>query len=218
MYYAPPVDRRSRYVGLAVVGALHVALIWAAATMVRSNGSALIPEVLTTEIIQEVPPPPEEPPPPPPEIEIDLAPMPDMVVLPEIVFDTPPPPTTITQVAKVETIPDTRPVVPAKGTEPVKKASVVTQPELPSRLTKPDYPRRSTQLNEEGITTMRICVNAKGRVTEASVTESSGSERLDAAAVDWVTALRGIKPKKIDGKAVDGGCMILPLEWEITEP
>ena len=65
---------------------------------------------------------------------------------------------------------------------------------------------------------MRICVNAKGRVTEATVTESSGSERLDAAAVDWVNELRGIKPKKIDGKAVDGGCMILPLEWEITEP
>lgn len=214
MYYQPPVDRRSRYVGFAIVGVLHVGLIWAAANMVQNHGGPKIPDVMTTEIIQDIPPPPDEPPPPPPDIEIDLAPMPDMVVLPEIVFDTPQP-TAIQQVAQVETVTETKPIIPAKATEQVRKASVVVQPEMPSRLVKPEYPRRSRQLNEEGTTTMRVCVNAKGRVSDATVTESSGSERLDEASLIWVKALKGFKPKKVDGKAVDGGCVILPLEWEI---
>jgi len=214
MYYQPPVNRRSRYVGLAVVGGLHVVLIWAAANMVQNHGGPKIPDVMTTEIIQDIPPPPDEPPPPPPDIEVDLAPMPDMVVLPEIVFDTPQP-TAIQQVAQVENLTETKPIIPAKATEPARKASVVIQPEMPSRLVKPDYPRRSRQLNEEGITSMRVCVNAKGRVSDATITESSGSERLDEASLVWVKELRGFKPKKVDGKAVDGGCMILPLEWKI---
>lgn len=218
MYYAAPVDKRSRYVGFAIVGILHVGLIWAAANFVRTQGGSILPDVLTTEIIQDVPPPPEEPPPPPPpEIDIDLTPMQDMVVLPEIVFDSPPPDSAIQNVAMVDTVPETRPATPAPTPAPPPKApGVVTQPGFPDRLTKPDYPRRSRQLNEEGVTTMRVCVDARGRVSEATLTESSGSERLDEASLSWIKTVRGFKPKKIDGKAVDGGCMLLPLAWEIT--
>lgn len=218
MYYSPPVDKRSRYVGLAFVGIFHLGLFWAVIHFVRTESHARGPEVLTTEIIQEVPPPPEEPPPPPPDIDIDLAPVPDMVVLPEIVFDTPPVETAIQQVALVDKVPETRPPAPAPTPTPVpaKSPGVVTQPGFPDRLTKPDYPRRSRQLNEEGVTTMRVCVDARGRVSEATLTESSGFPRLDEASIDWVKTVRGFKPKKIDGKAVDGGCMILPLEWDIT--
>lgn len=216
MYYTAPVNRRSRYIGFAVVGALHVGLIWAAATMVRSHGGSLIPDVLTTEIIQELPPPPEEPPPPPPEVDIELAPMPDMVVLPEIIYDTPSE-TSIQNITLVETVPETRPLPITPKAEPVAQPRSVVQPSFPERLEKPEYPRRSRQLNEEGITTMRVCVTAKGRVSDASLIESSGWDRLDEASLVWVRELRGFKPKKVDGKAVDGGCMILPLEWKIEK-
>ncbi len=216
MYYTAPAKRRSRYIGFAVVGVLHVGLIWAAATMVRSHGGPLIPDVLTTEIIQELPPPPEEPPPPPPEVDVELAPMPDMVVLPEIIFDTPVD-TSIQQITQVETVPETRPQPITPKAEPAPQPRSVVQPSFPEHLEKPEYPRRSRQLNEEGITTMRVCVNAKGRVSDATIVESSGWERLDEAALVWVRDLRGFKPKKVDGKAVDGGCMILPLEWKIEK-
>lgn len=219
MYYTMSTQGRPKYVGIAVVVLLHLGLIWAAIHMIRSHGEARQTDVLTTEIIQDVPPPPEEePPPPPPEVDIELAPMPDMVVLPEIVFDTPPPPAAIQQVAHVDTVPDVQPPAPAPTPAPEPKPpGVVKQPGLPKRLVKPDYPRRSRQLNEEGTTTMRVCINENGRVSEANVTQSSGSQRLDDAALTWVRGLRGFQPKTIDGKAVDGGCMLLPLEWEITD-
>lgn len=217
MYYAPPVDRRSRFVGLAIVGALHLALIIAAINFVRTNSEANVPDVLTTEIIQDVPPPTDEPPPPPPpDINIDLAPMPDTVLLPEIVFDAPQT-TAIQQVTRAETVPEVRPPpvqVPVEA-PPAAAPGIVTQPSLPRRITKPEYPRRARQLNEEGITTMRVCIDARGRVSDATVTESSGYPRLDEASLVWARNLRGFTPKKIDGKEVDGGCVILPLEWVI---
>ena len=218
MYYAASPDRRPRLVGLLLVGGLHLGLIIAAVNFVRTSGDAKLPDVLTTEIIQDIPPPPEEPPPPPPpDIDIDLAPMKDTVILPEIVFDTPPQPNAISEIAMANEVPDVRPPPgPAVDTKPAAQPATITQPGLPKRLAKPDYPRRSRQLNEEGITTLRVCVDAKGRVAEAAVVESSGFDRLDEASLVWVRALKGFTPKKVNGSAVDGGCMVLPLEWDIT--
>jgi protein TonB len=50
----------------------------------------------------------------------------------------------------------------------------------------PKYPTRSARLREEGATGVHIRVEESGRVTEVRVTRSSGSRRLDDAAIDAV--------------------------------
>lgn len=50
----------------------------------------------------------------------------------------------------------------------------------------PDYPAASIRGNEEGATLLEVCVAANGRVTSASVAQSSGHVRLDDAALKWV--------------------------------
>jgi protein TonB len=50
----------------------------------------------------------------------------------------------------------------------------------------PKYPTRSVRLREEGATGVHIRVEESGRVAEVKVTRSSGSARLDDAAIDAV--------------------------------
>ena len=47
----------------------------------------------------------------------------------------------------------------------------------------PRYPETSAGLEEQGNTGVRICVDESGRVTQVKVTRSSGSRRLDGAAI-----------------------------------
>jgi protein TonB len=54
----------------------------------------------------------------------------------------------------------------------------------------PAYPRLSVRLSEEGAVLLRITVGADGAVRAVAVVESSGSERLDGAAVECVRGWR----------------------------
>ena len=51
------------------------------------------------------------------------------------------------------------------------------------RAVKPDYPARSIQRHETGQVNVRVVVDATGRVHDARITQSSGFERLDEAAL-----------------------------------
>jgi len=55
---------------------------------------------------------------------------------------------------------------------------------------KPDYPRAARNRGIEGTVYVRVLVNARGRVDEAEVDESSGNAALDTAAVDAVEGWR----------------------------
>lgn len=215
MYYTQKSQGSGRVTGIVFVTAFHAAL-FAGLLFIKRDEVAKILEPMTTEIIEQVEIPEEEPPPPPPLEEIDLAPPPDQVVLPEIQFDTPPPPSAITQVTMAT---DPAPPAPKPGPVTPKPAppGIKTSCNLPKRIEKPPYPSRSERLNEEGITTMRVCVTAKGRASEAVVTQGSGYQELDDAAVKWAMGLRNMQPAKVDGQAVDGCCMVVPLAWEIEE-
>lgn len=50
----------------------------------------------------------------------------------------------------------------------------------------PRYPSRSARLREEGATAVHVRVDESGRVAEVKLTRSSGSKRLDSAAIDAV--------------------------------
>jgi TonB family protein len=67
------------------------------------------------------------------------------------------------------------------------------------------YPSASARLGEAGTATVRVCVDAKGKLTEEpSVQESSGTPRLDEGAVKLAKAGSGhYRPTTENGSAVN---------------
>lgn len=84
--------------------------------------------------------------------------------------------------------------------------AVVPATELRYRATQsPDdfYPTTSIQLQEEGTSVVRVCVAPSGRLEGAPVIErSSGSRRLDLAAMQWAREALEFTPATRNGAAV----------------
>jgi hypothetical protein len=78
------------------------------------------------------------------------------------------------------------------------------------------YPSISKWKLEQGITTVRVCVDANGRLTgEPTTAESSGSARLDVAARQLAKAGSGYyRPTLEDGRAVDS-CYSFRVRFEL---
>lgn len=71
------------------------------------------------------------------------------------------------------------------------------------RSTDEFYPPTSVTLQEEGVAVVRVCVGANGRIEGRPVVEAtSGSRRLDAAAVDWARQALQFTPATRDGQPV----------------
>jgi protein TonB len=127
----------------------------------------------------------KEPPPPPPELK---APPPPFVPPPDIVIqtDAPPPQTAITTQSQIKVAP---------------------RLSAPFTIGKPhtcmqDYPPISVRLGEQGTTTLGFTINAEGRVENAHIITSSGSERLDNAALSCVGNWKYGPAKNDAGQAV----------------
>ncbi len=67
--------------------------------------------------------------------------------------------------------------------------------------TAPNYPLPSRRMNESGIALLRVELDPEGRVSAAAVAASSGSARLDAAALAAVKTWR-CNPARRNGEAV----------------
>jgi TonB family protein len=67
-----------------------------------------------------------------------------------------------------------------------------------SPLSQPSYPALSRRMGEEGRATLKLLVSATGEVSQAHISESTGSPRLDAAALE-VTRTWKFMPGKVDG-------------------
>ena len=92
---------------------------------------------------------------------------------------------------------------------------VRSRPSLLSRET-PSYPPSAIRTNSEGISTLDVCVDAKGRVTSATIISGSGHAVLDNAALKWVRSAR-FTPGKLDGvpQLVCGHNVI--YEWNLED-
>ena len=76
---------------------------------------------------------------------------------------------------------------------------------------KPPYPKRSWQLHEQGKVVVRVWIGTDGQASQASVTSSSGFERLDLAAVNAALAWRYV-PGKRAGVA-EAMWFDIPVDW-----
>ncbi|HVT37123.1 MAG TPA: energy transducer TonB, partial [Nevskiaceae bacterium] len=77
----------------------------------------------------------------------------------------------------------------------------------------PSYPSASLRRREEGTVMMAFHIDPSGHVTGQRIDKSSGSPRLDQAAVDAIVKCR-FMPAQADGEAVDSWAS-LRFVWKL---
>ena len=172
----------SRLPALIASTALVIISGWALSAGLANALVEKLPEVIQVNVLKDKIEK-KEPPPPPPEMK---APPPPFVPPPDIVIQTEAPPTnTITTQSKQPTPP------PISSPASIGKPHVCLQ----------DYPAISVRLGEQGTTTIGFTITADGHVENVHVVNSSGSERLDNAAVNCAGSWR-YKPAVRDNNPV----------------
>jgi protein TonB len=167
-----------RAISVGVVALIHVVAIYALATGLASQLVQKGLEEIKAEVVQEKPPDmPKTPPPPPPELQ---KPPPPFVPPPDINLQTEAPtPNTITQVTTAITPPP--PPAPKAAQPPA-----ITAPASvgrPHSCAERFYPPLANRLQHQGTTTIGFTIQPDGSVTNVHVTESSGHDELDQAAI-----------------------------------
>jgi protein TonB len=205
MYYA---TKRSN-TKTRVAGVVGVVLGLGVSGYALANGLGIIEtnERIETEVvmIEELDEVVEEEPPPPP-VDVDLPPPPPQVILPDFVFDTPPPQeNAVRQVQAVANpAPPPPPAPPAAKPAPPPRPAVApkaNQRRFDEMLSK-DYPTSAIRKKQEGEVRLSMCMSAEGRASDVKVIRSSGVEALDEAAVKGMSKLPFTPAKDGDGKPV----------------
>lgn len=179
-------QKRGHPTALAVVILMHGAAIGTLALAKMEVISNPFKPIKIIDIKEALPPPPE----PQPKVE-------KVQPTQEVVIDRPPPivdmakPGPVTEWKPLPTptlvIPDPGPTIvlpradPPTPPEPKKLEPARAKANLASYVSDADYPSAAIRNEDEGTTRFRLGVGRDGRVTECTVTASSGSSALDSA-------------------------------------
>lgn len=202
MYYATKRNNTTtRAIGLAgVVVAL------GGSGYALANGLGLIenkvPEASEVVIIEELEEVVEDEPPPPP-VDVDLPPPPPQVILPDFVFDTPPPQeNAVRQVQAVAEPVKVQPPAAKPAPPPLPPVRPKADQRRFDEMLNKEYPDAAIRKKQEGEVRLSMCMSADGRASQVKVIRSSGVESLDQAAVKGMAKLRFTPAKDGAGKAV----------------
>jgi protein TonB len=110
--------------------------------------------------------------------------------------------------------PRTGPAEPGANVPPPRKSVRIAPKILPAAP--PPYPAAQIRLKQEGNSGLSVCIDANGRVSSASLASSSGSDKLDEAALKWVRSAR-FKPATVDGapQPICGHSVV--YEWRLQD-
>jgi len=156
-----------RLPALAASTLIVVGFAWALSSGLAQTLIEKLPDEIKIDVLKEKIEK-KEPPPPPPELK---APPPPFMPPPDIIIQSDAPSTnTITTQSKVAT------------KDLISSPASIGKPHFCGN----DYPAISKRLGETGTTTIGLMITAEGHVENVHVITSSGSERLDNAAVGCV--------------------------------
>lgn len=183
MAYADQSMSRSRVTALVIVALIHIVLGYALVTGLAYEAAKKVIQKVTTVDIKkdepkkEPPPPPPKPkeaPPPPvaPPVKINVATTPPQIQT----VVTPPPPAPIILAPPPVVAPPPPPPPPR-----VAAHGAIPKNNPGSWATTDDYPARALREERAGTTGFQVTVGPDGRVTDCTVTSSSGSPDLDEA-------------------------------------
>lgn len=197
---------------LFLIAGLHAVLFYGLITTLSHTHALATPPNLQNHPVNPVPP--EKSPPPAMEMKgwtIDVQ---------KLVVDVPP---------KIDVEDDATTQIVEKSPEPY---SPPLPPETPAHVvqqvgggpgagfpeTADFYPSLSIHLGEEGISTVRVCVDAKGRLTsEPTTVKGSGSARLDAGALKLARAGSGhYRATTEDGQPVNS-CYSFGVRFQLKK-
>ena len=192
----------SKLVGIIIVVAIHVAAI-AALVATLASGQILkqLQEIKASVEAQKEPP--KAPPPPPPDL---AKPPPPVAIVPEFQVQTEAPP-------PIQTVKQAPPPPPPAKTTAI--APTALEPIVRTH-TKPPYPTISQRLGEQGTSEMVVGINTEGSVSDCKITKSSGSERLDKAACEYVQGHWRWKPPSKDGQPTTAQTAV-SMVWNLKD-
>lgn len=204
----------NRMVALGLVGLLHVGLGYAFITGLALKAvKAIVNPIEAVNVKEEAPPPDEPPPPPPKDIEI-----PPYVPPPEV--------SVVSEAAPTITVQQTQPQPePPRFTPPAPKAppAPVLSPPTPATakgrgntFSDDDFPDASRRAEEQGVTRVSYVIDATGKVSNCTVTQSSGSPRLDDATCKIIMRRFRFNPATRDGEPVSE-TKSQPVRWQLKD-
>lgn len=206
--FAPPpsVFGLSRNVVIASgVIVFHAAALWALQSgLLRRAAEVVIPVEILSQFVEPPKPKVDPPPPPPPPPKVAKAPPPPR---PQAIRESKPTPAPQAPVGTTE--PPPPPAPPAAPTPPAPPALPPAPPappavQLPSsnadylQNPKAVYPAMSKRLGEQGKVIVKVLVGVDGLPKSAEVKKSSGFDRLDEAAIEYIMKCRFV-PGKVNG-------------------
>jgi protein TonB len=193
----------SKLTGLVIVIAIHVLAVLGLITALASGQiMKQLQNIQATVDRQKVPP--KAPPPPPPDM---VKPPPPTAIIPTITLapEAPPP---------VQTAPKPPPA-PPKAEAPPPPPPTELKPIMRTH-TAPPYPTISQRLGEQGTTTMEVSINTEGSLSDCKITKSSGSDRLDQAACEWIKGHWKWQPPTQLGKTVEAKTLV-SFKWDLKD-
>ena len=188
---------QQRVFGIAFAIAMEVGIVYALLVTLDVVEAPKLPTVL--KIVNVAPLPKDNDPPPPP---LPIFEPPQAVVIEPVVTLIYDPPTPTTSISVPPPLPPAQPT--PQRVEPAPTPPVVLTPAkaIASTHTIPEYPPISRRLREQGTLRLKLTIDEKGIVAQATVVNSSGAQRLDEAAVNWVKSHWRYTPAMQGTKAV----------------
>ncbi len=201
---APRISRNMAIVSSVLV--FHAAALWALQSgLVRKAVEIIVPVEMLSQLIE---PPKPKPPPPAPPAPVKqpvvktkaptLPPPPQLMAIADttpapnaptgVTTPQPPAPPIAAPVAVAPPAPPAAPPAPPKITLPSSDADYLHNP-LPS------YPSMSKKLGEQGKVLVRVYIGTDGLPDKAELKRSSGFERLDKAALEYIMKCRFVAGK-----------------------
>ncbi len=192
MAYADQQMSTSKLASIVIVVLLHAALGYAFVTGLAYNVVKKVAQDLKTFDVQEEAPPPEEvpPPPPPPQQEVTPPPLvaPPPIVQAPVVVQSP-----VTTVREAPAITVDAPPAPPR---PSMATPAKPRGNPGGWVTNEDYPSSAMREGLQGVTGFRLDIGPDGRVTNCTVTSSSGSQLLDDTACRLLVRRARFTPAK----------------------
>jgi periplasmic protein TonB len=217
----------NRTAAIIIVALIHIALGYALVTGLAYNVLKKAAEDLKTfDVEEEPPPPPEEPPPPPenvppppqvsaPPAVVNLAPVVSQPIAPVLPQINPAP--VVREAPTTKSCPGGMTVAISQACPPVKSQAARAKGNLLSLFSDDDYPPSALRNEETGTTAVRMTIGPDGRVSDCSITASSGSTALDNATCNILRRRARFTPAQDQAGNPISDTYTQRIRWEIPE-
>ena len=221
MAYTDQKMSGGKITAIVIVALIHLALGYAFVTGLALNYVKKAQEKLNTFDVAPPPPPPPDVPPPPPPPDQKFTP-PPVVTPPPIVQTNVPSPVVIQSVPTPPRVyvptPVAAPPAPAPAPPAPRASQAAGLKGNPGQFFGDDaYPAAAIRAEAQGRVVAKLTVGTDGRVTDCTVTASSGNSDLDSTTCRIAKSRVRFTPAKDDAGQPITSSFNLPVRWVLPK-